>query len=82
MKTKNCTFGVIFYLKKQKTTAQGTAPIYARITVNGRRTEISVKRSVALSGWDVKKGLAKGSREQTAELNRFLARFKAKIIDA
>lgn len=82
MKTQNCTFGVIFYLKKQKTTAQGTAPIYARITVNGRRTEISVKRSVALSGWDVKKGLAKGSREQTAELNRFLARFKAKIIDA
>lgn len=82
MKTKNCTFGVIFYLKKQKTTAQGMAPIYARITVNGRRTEISVKRSVALSGWDVKKGLAKGSREETAKLNRFLARFKAKIIDA
>lgn len=35
-----------------------------------------------LSGWDVKKGLAKGSRKETAELNRFLARFKAKIIDA
>ncbi|WP_222852182.1 hypothetical protein [Olivibacter sp. SDN3] len=29
-----------------------------------------------------KKGLAKGSREETAKLNRFLARFKAKIIDA
>src|SRR5690606_41693400 len=82
MKTQHCTFGVIFYLKKQKTTAEGKAPIYARVTVNGRRTEISVKRSVALSGWDVKKGLAKGSREETVELNRFLARFKAKIIDA
>ena len=82
MNTQHCTFGVIFYLKKQKTTAQGTAPIYARITVNGRRTEISLKRSIALSGWDAKKGLAKGSREETAVLNRFLARFKAKIIDA
>ncbi|MGJ1194248.1 site-specific integrase [Sphingobacterium siyangense] len=82
MKTQHCTFGVIFYLKKQKTTAQGKAPIYARVTVNGKRTEISVKRSVAVSGWDAKKGLAKGSREETAELNRFLARFKAKIIDA
>jgi len=81
MKTQNCTFGVIFYLKKQKTTAQGTAPIYARVTVNGKRTEISVKRSIAVSGWDAKKGLARGSREETAELNRFLARFKAKIID-
>lgn len=60
MKTQHCTFGVIFYLKKQKTTAQGKAPIYARVTVNGKRTEISVKRSVAVSGWDAKKGLAKG----------------------
>ncbi len=82
MKTQHCTFGVIFYLKKQKTTAQGKAPIYARVTVNGRRTEISVKRSITESGWDVKKGLAKGSRQETAELNRFLDRFKAKIIDA
>ncbi|HLT87603.1 MAG TPA: Arm DNA-binding domain-containing protein [Sphingobacterium sp.] len=80
MKTQNCTFEVIFYLKKQKTTAQGKAPIYARVTVNGKRTEISVKRSVAVSGWDAKKGLAKGSREETAELNRFLARFKAKSL--
>ncbi|WDF69590.1 site-specific integrase [Sphingobacterium oryzagri] len=82
MKTQNCTFGVIFYLKKQKTTAVGTAPIYARVTVNGKRTEISVKRSISVSAWDVKKGLGKGSREEIAALNRFLARFKAKIIDA
>ncbi|MGX9249184.1 hypothetical protein [Sphingobacterium multivorum] len=82
MNTQHCTFGVIFYLKKQKTTTQGTTPIYARVTVNGKRTEISVKRSIALSGWDVKKGLAKRSRQETAELNRFLDRFKAKIIDA
>ena len=82
MKKQNCTFGVVFYLRKQKATAQGNAPIYARITVNGRRTEISVKRSVPVSGWDTKKGLAKGSREETAELNRFLSRFKAKILDA
>ncbi len=40
MKTQNCTFGIIFYLKKQKTTVLGKAPIYARVTVNGRRTEI------------------------------------------
>src|SRR5690606_30415957 len=82
MKTQNCTFGVIFYLKKQKTTAQGKAPIYARVTVNGKRTEISVKRAIAVSGWDAKKDLAKGSREETTDLNRFLTRFKAKIIDA
>lgn len=49
--------------------------------MKGKRTEISVKRSIAVSGWDAKKGLARGSREETAELNRFLDRFKAKIIN-
>nr|WP_322624205.1 site-specific integrase [uncultured Flavobacterium sp.] len=81
MKTKNSTFGVLFYLKKQKATAKGTAPICARVTVNGKRTEISVKRSVLVSQWDAKKGLAKGSRKETVELNMFLDQFKAKIIN-
>jgi site-specific recombinase XerD len=81
MKTKNSTFGVLFYLKKQKATAKGFAPICARVTVNGKRTEISVKRSVLVSQWDAKKGLAKGSRKETVELNMFLDQFKAKIIN-
>jgi site-specific recombinase XerD len=80
MKTKNSTFGVLFYLKKQKATAKGFAPICARVTVNGKRTEISVKRSVLVSQWDAKKGLAKGSRKEIVELNMFLDQFKAKII--
>ncbi|MFC3196266.1 site-specific integrase [Parapedobacter deserti] len=81
MKIQNCTFGVIFYLKRQKTTTRGKAPICARVTVNGKRTEISVKRSIAAGQWDAKKGMAKGSRQEIAELNRFLDRFKTKIID-
>ncbi|WP_121196800.1 Arm DNA-binding domain-containing protein [Mucilaginibacter gracilis] len=44
MSTTNNTFCVAFYLKKQKTTQAGKSPIYARITVNGKRIEISVKR--------------------------------------
>lgn len=81
MKTKNSTFGVLFYLKKQKATAKGLASICARITVNGKRTEISAKRSVLVSQWNAKKGLAKGSRKETVELNMFLDQFKAKIIN-
>lgn len=82
MKTANTTFGVLFYLKTQKTTAQGKAPICARVTVNGKRTEISVKRSVSANEWDIRKGIAKGSRKETIELNMFLNQFKAKIINA
>ncbi|PJJ09095.1 site-specific recombinase XerD [Flavobacterium sp. 1] len=81
MKSTNTTFGVLFYLKTQKTSTQGKAPICARVTVNGKRTEISVKRSINANEWDEKKGMTKGSRKETVELNMFLNQFKAKIIN-
>ncbi|TPG37765.1 site-specific integrase [Flavobacterium pectinovorum] len=81
MKTAGITFGVLFYLKTQKTTIQGSAPICARVTVNGKRTEISVKRSVKAAEWDERKGMAKGNRKEITELNIFLNQFKAKIIN-
>lgn len=80
MKTINNTFGVLFYLKVQKISAQGKMPICARVTVNGKRTEISVKQSVTASEWDAKKGMPRGSRKEIVELNMFLNQFKAKII--
>jgi len=81
MKAATTTFGVLFYLKTQKTSMQGKAPICARVTVNGKRTEISVKRSVNTNEWDDRKGMAKGNRKETVELNMFLNQFKAKIIN-
>jgi len=82
MSTTNNTFGVAFYLKKQKTTQAGKSPIYARITVNGKRIEISVKRSIEKNNWNATKGMAKGSREETVKLNKYLDQFKAGIIDS
>ncbi|WP_268849237.1 site-specific integrase [Flavobacterium aestivum] len=81
MTTRNSTFGVLFYLKVQKVSAQGKMPICARITVNGKRTEISIKRSVTAAEWDIKKGMPRGSRKEITELNMFLNQFKAKIIN-
>jgi len=82
MSTTNNTFGVAFYLKKQKTTQAGKSPIYARITVNGKRIEISVKRSIEDNNWNATKGMAKGSREEIVKLNKYLDQFKAGIIDS
>lgn len=82
MSTTNNTFGVAFYLKKQKTTQAGKSPIYARITVNGKRIEISVKRSIEENNWNASKGMAKGSREEITKLNKYLDQFKAGIIDS
>lgn len=43
---KHNTFSVIFYLRRYKTASNGKTPIYARITVDGKRMDISVKRSI------------------------------------
>jgi len=64
MKTQNNTFGVIFYLRKYKTTNDGKTPIYARITVNGPRTDVSVKRSIDPANWNANRRMAKGSKEE------------------
>jgi len=81
MSTTNNTFGVAFYLKKQKANQAGKSPIYARITVNGKRIEISVKRSIEDSNWNPVKGMAKGSREEITKLNKYLDQFKSGIVE-
>lgn len=42
----NKTFNLLFYIKKAKINAQGEAPIYMRITIDGKISEISTKRTV------------------------------------
>ncbi len=79
MKNTTNTFGVIFYLKKYKTN-YGLAPIYARITVDGKRADISVKRSIEQENWNGFKGMAKGSREEIRSLNAFLEQVRSGIV--
>ena len=64
MKALNNTFGVIFYLRRYRINQDGTTPIYMRITVNGKRLDISVKRTIVDKNWHAGKGMAKGSREE------------------
>lgn len=80
MKTTSNTFGVAFYLKKQKATQSGKSPIYARITVNGKRVEVSVKCAIEESNWNPARGMARGSREEITKLNLHLDQFKSGII--
>ena len=40
------TFSIIFLLKKAKKNSKNLVPIYCRVTLNGRRIELSTKRWV------------------------------------
>lgn len=76
---KQKTFCVLFFLKKNRIKANGEAPLYVRITVNGRYVEISVKRSVPVNLWDQAKGKVTGKNKISSEINLFLESVRAKI---
>jgi site-specific recombinase XerD len=75
------TFSLLFYIRTTKTKSNGTAPIYVRITINGKRAEFSAKRTIDPNKWNNTKGRAKGSNEQTKSLNKYLDTIQAKVYE-
>lgn len=70
MKT-NHTFSILFWINKSKMN-NGTAPIYVRITVNGKRVELSLKRSIVPDKWNSKSEVSKGNSEESRTLNSYI----------
>ena len=48
-------FTVLFFLKKSKLLKNGEAPICMRITINGKRAEVQIKRSIDVTKWNTQK---------------------------
>ncbi|MGL2986344.1 site-specific integrase [Flavobacterium sp. RSSA_27] len=78
MKTK---VSILFYAKKAKTCTNGLVPIYTRITISGKRIELSTNRFVDISKWSVEAGKMKGNSNEARSINSQLDMFKVKIID-
>jgi len=64
------TFTVLFYLKKSKINSKDKAPIYVRVTVNGKRSEMSIKQFVELSTWNPIKQRLNGSNYHVKTINK------------
>ncbi|WP_339660036.1 site-specific integrase [Croceibacter atlanticus] len=75
----NTTFGLLFYLKKSKVNSAGNAPIYLRITVDGKRSEISTKRSINPKHWSAEANKAIGRSQDIRELNAYLDILTSKV---
>ena len=69
---KRATFNILFFIKKSKLLKNDTAPIYMRVTINGKRSEISVKRSILPKLWDTIRNKAKGKSREAQALNEYL----------
>lgn len=75
----NRTFGILFYLKKSKVDSNGLTPIYLRITVDGVRKEVSVKRRIEQSKWNTAANRASGRTTDIKELNAYLDIITSKL---
>ena len=62
------TFSVLFFLKVSKKKSDGTLPIYVRITANGSRSEVSIKRYILKDRWNRLKCRAKGKNQESKML--------------
>jgi site-specific recombinase XerD len=79
MKTK---VSILFYAKRAKANTKGLIPIYSRITVGGKRIELSTNRFIEISKWSVKGNKMKGTTEEARSINNHLDLLKNQIIDA
>jgi site-specific recombinase XerD len=74
------TFSVLFFVRKHHNERKKLF-IYARVTVDGKRSEISLKRSISVNHWDVSKGRAKGTIPKARMLNQYLDQVYTKFLD-
>lgn len=76
----NTTFSVIFFTRKSRSVANQLS-IYVRITVNGKRSEISLKRHVLPKEWDTGKNRGRGSSNGARILNAYLDQAYGQLLD-
>ena len=72
---------ILFYLKKPKDYTSGVVPIYLRLTVNGKRAEISTSKDCLPDKWNRDSGHMTGTKEEAKVLNTYLDTLQAKLFE-
>ncbi|MCX8532670.1 site-specific integrase [Chryseobacterium luquanense] len=78
----NKTFNLLFFIKKNKIRTNGTAPIYLRITIDGKAADIAAKRYIDPQKWDFKTHKALGNTQEAKTLNLYLKTLEQRIYDS
>lgn len=77
----NKTFNLLFYVRKSKINSLGEAPIYLRITIDGKKCEISTKRTIQPSKLNPNSQKPSGPSEEMKMLGFYLKTFEQKVYD-
>ncbi len=73
------SFSQLFYLKGKHFEKDVKVPIYLRLTVNGRRSELSISRKVDPQKWNARTGKMRGTNAEAVQLNTYLDTVRSKV---
>lgn len=76
----NDSFSILFYPKRNDANKRGQAPLYMRITVDGRRVELSIRRSVDIAKWDTTKEKMRGNTPELREVNSHMSNIRMRVL--
>jgi site-specific recombinase XerD len=79
MKTAQ-TFTILFWINKSRS-SKNLAELYARVTINGKRTNIGLKRKVHIDLWDNKNKKAKGKTKEAKEINDYINLVQSRLFN-
>jgi site-specific recombinase XerD len=76
---KKHTFALLPFIRQRRQNKIGQAAVYIRITVDGKRTEMSTKIYIEADRWNTEKGRVKGTNESSKFLNHSIEVFEQKL---
>jgi len=80
MRTTN-SFSITFFIKKDKV-SKGYAPMFARITVNGEFTDVSLQRRVLIKAWNQPEQKLAGNDDEATDIREKMRQKTKEINDA
>lgn len=79
---RRTTFSVVFFCKKTKISKKGKAPIYARITTSGQKTEVYTQCQIEPERWNQRLERSLYKDEVDQQINSIIASYRANILAA
>ncbi|MBC7000658.1 site-specific integrase [Cytophaga sp. FL35] len=73
------TFSILFWQYAQRANANNEAGLYVRISLNGQKANISLKKKIDIDRWDSKKQRAKGFNTSSKLINEYLEEVKTDL---
>ena len=77
MKTRT-TFSILIWINSSRA-KNNMAELYARVTVNSKRANISLKKKINVDSWDKSKSRVKGNSQEARIINQYIEQTKAQL---